>query len=104
MGADDMALEVATQQLLDLAQSEDAIGLLRMVIAERQKYPLIGNIYQMVVSRVKDAARRNVRPHLHFVPGEAQAFLAEVLFCIGGAATRMAFGRTSVGLGKTVAE
>src|SRR3546814_6737941 len=31
MGADDMALEEATQKLLDLAQSEDAIGLLRMV-------------------------------------------------------------------------
>src|SRR3546814_8358869 len=42
MGADDMALEEATQKLLDLAQSEDAIGLLRMVIAERQKYPQIG--------------------------------------------------------------
>src|SRR3546814_4407048 len=71
MGADDMALEEATQKLLDLAQSEDAIGLLRMVIAERQKYPQIGNIYQMVVSRVKEAARRIVRPHLRCVTGEA---------------------------------
>src|SRR3546814_14190186 len=80
MGADDMALEEATQKLLDLAQSEDAIGLLRMVIAERQKYPQIANIYQMVVSRVKEAARRYVRPHLRCVTREAQDFLAERFF------------------------
>src|SRR3546814_18711164 len=53
-----------------------------MVIAERQKYPQIGNIYQMVVSRVKDAARRIVRPHLRCVTGEAQAFLAEMFLAI----------------------
>ncbi|WP_157704848.1 MULTISPECIES: TetR/AcrR family transcriptional regulator [Sphingomonadales] len=91
MGADDMALEEATQKLLDLAQSEDAIGLLRMVIAERQKYPQIGNIYQMVVSRVKEAARRIVRPHLRCVTGEAQDFLAEMFFAIVVADTQMAF-------------
>src|SRR3546814_13171598 len=62
-----------------------------MVIAERQKYPQIGNIYQMVVSRVKEAARRIVRPHLRCVTGEAQDFLAEMFFAIVVADTQMAF-------------
>src|SRR3546814_15776167 len=95
MGADDMALEEATQKLLDLAQSEAAIGLLRMVIAERQKYPQIGNIYQMVVSRVKEAARRIVRPHLRCVTGDAQAFLAQMVFWICGADPQSALPTSS---------
>src|SRR3546814_4359667 len=45
----------------------------------------------MVVSRVKEAARRIVRPHLRCVTGEAQDFLAEMFFAIVVADTQMAF-------------
>src|SRR3546814_16290323 len=54
MGADHMAFEEATPKLLDLAPSEHALGLLRLVIAERQKYLYIGTIYQLHVSCVQE--------------------------------------------------
>jgi AcrR family transcriptional regulator len=49
------------EQIFRIATDEEAIGLLRMVIAERQKYPGIGEIYRGIISTVQTAVRRIFR-------------------------------------------
>src|SRR3546814_10709241 len=57
-------LDAMAERLIAVATSEETIDLLRMVIAERQHYPGIGEIYRQIVPRIQAWMRRMFREQI----------------------------------------
>ncbi|AMK20261.1 helix-turn-helix transcriptional regulator [Sphingomonadales bacterium 56] len=85
-------LDAMAERLIAVATSEETIDLLRMVIAERQHYPGIGEIYRQIVPRIQAWMRRMFREQTgaSFCRDEAASdFLADMFLAIVLADTQM---------------
>ncbi|AJA07228.1 helix-turn-helix domain containing protein [Sphingobium sp. H39-3-25] len=56
-----LSLEEAAEKLVGAATDEEAIGLLRLVIAEGQRYPIIREIYREILAGIHQDVRMLIR-------------------------------------------
>jgi len=57
----EVGLHKIAEHLLLIATNDETIGLLRMVIAERHKYPRIGEIYYAIIAPMQEKVRQIFR-------------------------------------------